>query len=62
MHSDKSWRTTVGGIVAIAAGVIWGVGEWAGIDIPVVTDASSAIAAISAGVALLVAKDDKKQD
>lgn len=60
--NEMSWRTTAGGVAAIVAAIIWGLGEWGGVEIPVITDASSAVAAVATGFALLFAKDNKKKD
>ncbi len=58
----RSWKTTVAGMVAILAAGIWAVGEYLGIEAPPVQDLSGAVAAVAAGVGLLVGRDDKVSD
>jgi hypothetical protein len=58
----KSWKTTLSGIVAIFAALVWIVASVAGIEVPAVTTWAGAVSAISAGVGLLKARDDRQSE
>ena len=59
----KSWKTTSAGILSILFAATFLFCTLAGVEMPgIPTDAGGAMAAIIAGVGLLTAKDEQKED
>ena len=60
MTPGKSWKTTVAGIAAIVAAIALAVAHQFDADPTTVADWSAVIAALTAGVGLVLARDNDK--
>ena len=56
----KSWKTTLSGIIALLAVIVWAASRYLNIATPELTDPATAIAAVSAAIGLIFARDNSK--
>lgn len=57
-----SWKTTLTGIITLLAAIFWAVGEYLQVQPPVITDLSGAVAAVTAAIGLIFARDHSSNE